>query len=139
MYEITKRFTFDSSHRLWDDSLSEEDNNKIFGKCANSPSHGHTYIVEVTLRSELLKNGMIVNFNDVKEVFKKEIDLKYDHHFLNDLMPFLTTAENIAKHFYGIMKSNFPETYKIRVHETPNSWAEYVGEETDLEKSKRKI
>ena len=82
--------------------------------------------MEVTLRGTQLIHGMVINFNQIKKVFNEEIHEIYDHHFLNDIMPGLTTAENMSKLFYDIMKNHFQETYKIRIYETPTSWVEYI-------------
>lgn len=129
MYRIQKRFTISCSHRLWDNSLSEQENKKIFGKCSNSPNHGHNYFVDVMLKDEKLEHGMIINFDEIKKVFKEKIDAIYDHHYLNDLIKELTTAENIAKIFYDVLKERFSMLYKIRVWETDGCFAEYFEEE----------
>jgi 6-pyruvoyltetrahydropterin/6-carboxytetrahydropterin synthase len=128
MYSVTKTFNFDSAHRLWDTSLTEEQNYEVFGKCANAPCHGHTYFVEITLKSQNLTNGMVRNFSELKKVYNEKIHNKYDHQFLNNLMPFLTTAENIAEFFFNILKEDFPEITSVAVYETPTSRAEYSKE-----------
>jgi len=126
MYKICKRFTFDSSHKLWDKDLSEDENMRIFGKCANAPSHGHTYTCEVRLKGDTLNHGMVVNFTEIKEIVKRVVLDEFDHHFINELMPGqITTAENVAKLFYERIKARLPQLYAIRIWETPNNWAEY--------------
>lgn len=125
MYTICKQIVFDSSHRLWDDSLTEEENKALYGKCTNLPNHGHTYTCEIYLRSETLKHGMVVNFTHIKEKVMNGIIGRFDHHYLNDLMEELTTAENIAKLFFDEIKASFSELYKIRIWEGNGSWAEY--------------
>lgn len=125
MYKITRQFVISSSHQLWDSSISAEENKEIFGKCSNPPSHGHNYIIDVTLKSNELKHGMVRNFSEVKKIFLEKIDKVYDHQFLNNLIPGLTTAENMAKLFYELMKIQFPEVCSVKVYETPTSSAEY--------------
>lgn len=68
MFYITKRFTFESSHRLNDNKLSEKENKTIFGRCNNKPSHGHSYKMFVTVGSKHLNNGMVINFNELKKM-----------------------------------------------------------------------
>ena len=121
MYKITKKFSFDSAHQLHDKMLSNEENEKIFGKCHSL--HGHSYFVIITVACHYLKNGMVENFTDIKKVYTEKIHNKYDHKFLNDLMPFLTTAENLAEHFYDILKVDFPLLESVEVFETPTSSA----------------
>ena len=70
---ITKIFSFDSSHRLDNPDLSEEENKKVFGKCNNLPSHGHSYKLFVTVSGEE-ENGMI--FLESLNGFHKDIQQK---------------------------------------------------------------
>ncbi len=88
MYILKKQFSISCSHRLYDKKCAEEWNKKVFGKCANLPSHGHSYKVILFLNSFKLINGMIMNFNKIKKIFKVQIDDVYDHHFLNDFVLF---------------------------------------------------
>jgi len=125
MYEITKIFNIACSHRLYDNEVSDEENKQIFGKCFNLPSHGHNYKIEVTLRNQELAHGMVTNFTNIKIAFKKYIDEVYDHHFLNDLMDDIPTAENMAKKFYQILKKEFEDLYSIKIWETDTSSAKY--------------
>ena len=127
-YLICKKFTFEASHKLWDNLLSNEANFERFGKCANPPSHGHSYKVFVYLKSKKLKNGMVRNFSELKEVFNKRIYNKYDHQFLNLIINKLTTAENLAEEIYKVIKRDFKELWKIRVYETETNYAEYWEE-----------
>lgn len=125
MYTITKKFSISCSHRLIDVEISEEENKKIFGKCFNLPAHGHNYTIILYLKSKTLKHGMVLNFNEVKRIFMEEIDDKFDHHHLNDLMDTITTAENMCKLFYDILKKQLKQLYKVRIFETDTSYAEY--------------
>src|SRR5713101_4826664 len=60
------------------------------GKCGGL--HGHTYRFEVWLRGEVNpEDGMLVDFDDVK----RAID-EWDHRHLNDVVPFVPTAEMLA-------------------------------------------
>ena len=115
MYQVTKRFTFEASHVL---ELHD-------GKC--SRLHGHNFVVEVTCRAGKLieegpKTNMVKDFGDIKERIKPAIDL-LDHQHLNEVMGTnMPTAEFIAAWF--VKNFYFPTMYKVRVYETPDSWAE---------------
>lgn len=68
MYTITKKFKFESSHRL---TLTYE------SPCQNF--HGHSYKGEVSLiSSELDDNGMVMDFSQLKD-FQEWIDKYFDH------------------------------------------------------------
>lgn len=115
MYTIQKRFEFSASHQL--NGLPEGH------QCARL--HGHNYIVEVVLQSDALNSvGFVVDYGELKPL-KEYIDGTFDHRHLNDVLPFQTSAENIAKHLYQWCKNRWPETSAVRVSETPKTWAEY--------------
>ena len=116
MYTITKRFEFSASHRL--DHLPDEH------QCVRL--HGHNYIVEVELRShDLDPRGFVVDYGDLKPL-KEYIDGTLDHRHLNDVLPFRTTAENLAKHLYLWCSAYWPQTVAVSVSETPKTWARYT-------------
>lgn len=77
MPQITRRFEFDSGHRV----LGHE------GRCRHL--HGHRYTAEVTVRAEQLNNlGMVVDFGIVKKVVGDWINENFDHNMiLNDHDP----------------------------------------------------
>lgn len=115
MYRISKEFVFAAGHRL--DNLPDDH------KC--SRQHGHNYRVVVVLESEELdKNGFVMDYGDLW-LFKQYLENRIDHRNLNDLFDFPTTAENIAREFYGVCKAFFPETVSVQVSETPKTWASY--------------
>ena len=61
-------------------------------KCENL--HGHNWIITIYCRSkELNEDGMVVDFTHVKE----KVMSRLDHQNLNEVLPFNTTAENIAR------------------------------------------
>ena len=41
-------------------------------------------------------------------------------------IPFRSTAENLARHFFGELKARIPGLCRVRVWETPDSCAEYA-------------
>ncbi len=89
------------------------------GKCANL--HGHTWLIEVTIRSSDLKAGMVTDFTDVKATLR---ELLPDHSLLNDIIG-NPTAENLAQHFYGALKQRIPGVSKVTVWESRSSGAAY--------------
>ncbi len=97
---LTKRIEFAAAHRYarpeWDDAK----NRAVFGRCYNSPAHGHNYLLEVTVSGEIdPKTGMVVNLFDLKRVLLDVIE-EFDHKNLNLDMPYfkdrIPTSENFA-------------------------------------------
>lgn len=115
MYTISKQFAFSASHQL--EGLAENH------PC--SRLHGHNYIVEVVLCSqELDATGFVVDYNNLYPL-SDFIVQTLDHRHLNDIFPFQTSAENIARYLYQWAKKRWPEVTAVRVSETPKTWATY--------------
>jgi 6-pyruvoyltetrahydropterin/6-carboxytetrahydropterin synthase len=129
MYRIGKSYSFDASHQLH--GLVEGH------KCGRL--HGHTYVVTVEivgdyrvdwLGEDLIGPGFVIDFGELAPL-KKYIDEKWDHRHLNDVMAVEPTSEHIAAHFYRWCVEEFADLpggvriAKVRVSETPSSWAEY--------------
>ena len=120
---VTKEMTFDSCH-----NLLEYD-----GACANL--HGHTYKIQVTFGGYCDDKGFIVDFKDIKKIMKETVVDGADHKYLNDLMEFNTTAENMVCYYYDLLTVALGNLYKgqvtvesVKLWETPTSFAEYKGE-----------
>ena len=70
---VTKEFSFEMAHALWN----------YDGPCRNV--HGHSYRLYVTLSGIPAddpgnpKNGMVIDFTDLKKIVKKEIVNIFDH------------------------------------------------------------
>ena len=72
MIFVTRRFHFSASHRLFKPGLSNEENEKIYGKCSNPNGHGHNYIIEVTVSGNPNPDvGYIMDLKLLKNIFKK--------------------------------------------------------------------
>lgn len=125
MFKICRSFEISCSHKLGYCDWSKEQNEKVFGKCANEPSHGHNYRIELLILSDTLEDGMVMNFSKVKEIFKRLIEDKFDHRYLNDVMSDIPTAENMALLFFNILNSEISQLKSVRIYETSNCWAEY--------------
>lgn len=108
MYYISKNFELSCAHKveMSDPALSEE-------------IHGHNYNVTVYCKSaELNADGMVEDFRIIKNRIHKVLDHKY----LNDVIPYTTTSENIARW----IAEQIPHCYKVRVEETAKNVAVYT-------------
>ena len=110
MFIVKKRMEIAGAHRL---NLNYE------SKCANL--HGHNWIVTVWCKSKTLDdNGMVMDFTHIK----REVQDKLDHKFLNDVVEFNPTAENIAKW----VCEQIPHCYRVSVQESEGNVATYERE-----------
>jgi 6-pyruvoyltetrahydropterin/6-carboxytetrahydropterin synthase len=115
MFRIRVEDDFDASHVIPGHA----------GKCRNL--HGHTYRVEVFVRGERLdKNGILegADFSLLKENLAGLV-AKYDHKHLNDVIPGNPSAENIAATIFRELRPLATGLEKVRVWESPRSYAEY--------------
>ncbi|KMQ28849.1 MULTISPECIES: 6-carboxytetrahydropterin synthase QueD [Bacillus cereus group] len=121
---VSKEFTFDAAHHL----------HCYEGKCKNL--HGHTYKVVFGISGYVNAIGLAIDFGDIKEIWKNEIEIYLDHRYLNETLPAMnTTAENMVVWIYekmaeALTKDNRVNEYKgarvefVRLFETPTSYAE---------------
>lgn len=100
---ITKEFGFDSAHRLpWHE-----------GKCADI--HGHSYRLAVTVSKkmrELAKKGVIIDFDDLKELVNKHVIERYDHKLLNAYFD-NPTAELTAIRIFKDLRKVMPKDIEL--------------------------
>ena len=72
---LTRRYRFAASHRLHSPQLSEEENQRVYGKCNNPYGHGHNYVVEVTVTGPVdPATGMIANLGRTRSVRRARSD-----------------------------------------------------------------
>ncbi len=136
MVYITKRLKFSASHRLYSPELTEIENKLTYGKCGDSCTHGHNYILEITVSGEINEStGMILNIIELKKIVMDRIIQRIDHKFINNDVPFLAgvipTLENLVIEFWKMVNSHIPNNcnlYKIKLYETENNFAEYFGQ-----------
>jgi len=98
--ELTRRYRFPAAHVLQSRVLGDEENRRLYGKCANPAGHGHDYGLEVTVAGPVdPRSGAIVPLERLDRVVRERILERLDHRLLNDDPWFASavpTAENIA-------------------------------------------
>jgi len=132
--ELGRRYRFAASHRLHSLQLSEEENIRVYGKCANPYGHGHNYTVEVRFSGTVNPaTGMIANLADLDAFVNEQVIDPFDHRSLQDEVPVFSkvvpTTENLCKEIFERLKS-FPKAKleAVRIEETSNNSFEYAGE-----------
>lgn len=140
---VTKEFSFEMAHALWN----------YDGPCRNV--HGHSYRLFVTISGSPLedpdnpKNGMVIDFSDLKKIVRDEIINKFDHavtvsknydsHKLDlfssmfgniILVGYQPTCENMVADFASRIISRLPGSVKLhslKLFETATSYAEWYA------------
>ena len=129
---VGRRESFNAAHQLYDPDLSEDENLRLFGKCANL--HGHNYVLEVVVAGEIDQaSGYVLDLKVLSDVITTQILRDVDHRNLNTDVPWLKgrvpTAENLAQAFWERLRPELPGGLlrSVRVWETDKNWAE-VGD-----------
>jgi 6-pyruvoyltetrahydropterin/6-carboxytetrahydropterin synthase len=136
MIYLTRREIFSAAHRMYRQDWSDEENQKVFGKCSNPNWHGHNYILFITVKGEQSTNhGFVINLNILKQIIKERIIDKVDHKNLNldvDFMKgMITTTENLAIAIWNDLKPVIEKEgaflHCVKIEETENNSIEYYG------------
>lgn len=137
MYGLKTESSFDAAHFLTD----------YHGKCENL--HGHRWRVVAYLEQDSLcpdgtMKDMVVDFGVFKRALR-ELTEELDHSFVVEegslmdktldclreegfelsIVPFRTTAENLARYFFERLEAQGLPIAQIDVYETPNNCAIY--------------
>lgn len=108
MYYVSKKIEVAMAHHL---NLDYE------SKC--NGLHGHNAQITVFCKSETLdQNGMVVDFSQVKKLVYSMLDHKY----VNEIVDFNPTAENLSKWIC----ERIPHCYKVIFQESENNVAAYA-------------
>ncbi len=138
---LTKIFSFEMAHALpgYD------------GACRHI--HGHSFRLEVAVRGSVFhqnghpKNGMVMDFKDIKSIVNEAFVKKYDHALVlpttveSDVLatlessfgrvlvlPFQPTCENLIAVCVEKIRPNLPpgvELFSVKLSETATSFAEW--------------
>ena len=135
MYGLKTESSFDAAHFLTD----------YHGKCENL--HGHRWRVVAYLKQEQLQSAgtckdMVVDFGDFKGALRgltEELDHSFiveegslkpatlealeSEGFVLSVVPFRTTAENLARYFAERLLAQGLPVAQVDVYETPNNCA----------------
>jgi 6-pyruvoyltetrahydropterin/6-carboxytetrahydropterin synthase len=129
---VSRRESFNAAHELRNPELSEDENRRLYGKCANL--HGHNYVLEVVVAGAIdPATGYVLDLKRLSDVVSNRIIEDVDHRNLNTDVPWLEglipTAENLAAVFWARIEPELPEgsLRAVRVWETEKNWAE-VGD-----------
>ena len=133
---ITRRETFNAAHKLWKPEWSEQQNDEVFGKCANKNWHGHNFQLYVTVKGVPNPDtGFVINLKTLSVIVREKVVEALDHKNLNLDVPFLqgimASTENVAIAIWELIEEdiriNGGELAKIKLIETENNFVEYYG------------
>ncbi|MDG2153510.1 MAG: 6-carboxytetrahydropterin synthase [Crocinitomicaceae bacterium] len=133
---ITRRETFNAAHKLRRDDWSDEENEKVFGKCCNQNWHGHNFELFVTVKGLPSKDtGFVINLKELGDILKNGVIEKLDHKNINLDVDFMSgkmsSTENLVIGIWEQIENDIlnlgGELAKIKLVETENNFVEYFG------------
>jgi len=101
--EIAQQYEFSAAHRLHVDSLSDERNREVFGKCNNPAGHGHNYRVEVTVSVPIDDGGQITRVQQLDAIVNTQMVEKLDHKHLNHDVPQFANLNPSVEHIAQVV------------------------------------
>jgi 6-pyruvoyltetrahydropterin/6-carboxytetrahydropterin synthase len=108
---VTCTFTFEAAHRLpWHT-----------GKCRNL--HGHSYRLDVTVAGPLDVNGVVIDFDQLREIVDRTVIAAWDHRDLNEVHD-NPTAELLAQRAWAMLSDAGLQLAGLRLWETDTSSVE---------------
>lgn len=131
---VTRRLHFNAAHRVHNPALSDEENQRLFGKCNNPNWHGHNYVLEVSVRGPVEeRTGYVMDLARLRDLVTREVVSRVDHRNMNIDVDFMQgvipTTENIAIACWRLIAPLVaPATLVcVRLSESENNWVEYDG------------
>ena len=90
MIYLTRLEHFNAAHKLYNAKWSREQNEEVFGVCANENWHGHNFDLYVTVKGEPNPDtGFVMDVKKLKLLIKEHVIKKVDHKNLNLDVDFL--------------------------------------------------
>jgi 6-pyruvoyltetrahydropterin/6-carboxytetrahydropterin synthase len=127
---VSKRLDFSASRRLFDASLSAEENRRLFGEeSAARYGTGRNYTAYFVFAGQPdSTTGMLINISEIKQRAGSVVGERYDHRFLNqDNAAFRNrtpTAENIARQIFEdvspLFADNSAQLVAVHLRESPD-------------------
>jgi len=140
MIRLSKRYRFFASHRLHSEALTEEENQRTFGKCNNPHGHGHNYEVEITVAGDVDPvTGRVVDIRALDGIAEKTILKPLAYRNLNQevaaFQKIVPTTENLGVELYSRLRSSWAGTFgtdgprleMVRIWETDRNICEITN------------
>ncbi len=135
MIYLTRKIEFSAAHYYHNPAWSSAENKRVFGKHANRKSHGHNYVLEVTVAGTPDPvTGMVLDLKELKEILEREIMERMDHRHLNHEVPELAgkipTTENVAATIWNLLQPKITKgkLHRVRLYESPDLFVDCFGD-----------
>ncbi|MFN4007198.1 MAG: 6-pyruvoyl trahydropterin synthase family protein [Chitinophagaceae bacterium] len=135
MVYLTRLEHFNAAHKLYNPNWSKEQNEAVFGVCANENWHGHNFELFVTVKGEVdADTGFLMDVKQLSKLIQEKVIKQLDHKNLNLDVPFLAgkmcSTENLAMGIWEQLVPHLPahvQLHCVKLYETPRIYVEYFG------------
>lgn len=137
MIYVTRKEHFNAAHKLYNPKWSREENEAVFGACANENWHGHNFELIVTVKGEPNPDtGFVIDLKLLSKIIKEHVVEKLDHKNINMDVDFmqdkLASCEILTMEIWRILDAQIKSVSKaslhsIKLYETPRNYVEYFG------------
>ena len=135
MVYITRIEHFNAAHKLFNPNWSKEQNEAVFGRCANENWHGHNFELHVTIAGTPDPDtGFVFDVKKLSKIIQEHVTDKLDHKNLNVDVDFMTgkmcSIENLISGIWQQLAPHIPPQIKLhslKLYETPRIYVEYFG------------
>lgn len=131
---VSRKAHFNAAHRLYRKDWSDEQNQRVFGKCNNPNFHGHNYELIVSVTGDINpETGYVMDIKDLADIIYEEVETQFDHKNLNLDVPEFEhlnpTAENIVVVIWNKIRKRIDGANDLEVvlYETPRNFVTYKG------------
>ena len=130
MISLTRRYRFPAAHVLRRGDWSEDENVRVYGKCAHRNGHGHDYGIELTVTGPLdPTSGRVLDPARLDALVRERVLERFSHRMLNEDPLFerlVPTAENLALAIQRelaepLARAGTARLLNVRVVETPRN------------------
>jgi 6-pyruvoyltetrahydropterin/6-carboxytetrahydropterin synthase len=136
MVYVTRKEHFNAAHKLFNPSWSKEQNEAVFGKCANENWHGHNFELYVTVKGKPNpETGFVFDVKQLSKIVNTHLIDKLDHKNLNLDVDFMAgkicSIEVLIMEMWKQLVPHIPPSitlHSLKLWETPKIYAEYFGE-----------
>ncbi len=135
MVYLTRLEHFNAAHKLFNPAWTREQNDEVFGVCANENWHGHNFDLFVTIKGETNPDtGFVFDVKKLSLLMKLYVIDPLDHKNLNLDVPFMLnkmcSTENLAIAIWEQLAPHLPENVQlhcVKLYETNRIYVEYFG------------
>lgn len=117
-YSICVSRTYSAAHRLASSELSDDENRRIYGKCAHPGGHGHDYRFEFVVSSSRLTDHVVIGRDWLAQRIDEHVKPQFDCVNLNETVGLddVTSGENLVRKAWELLAPQLPPETSLRVH-----------------------